>query len=90
MQPITLPDITTTGSAVQVATVGYAKWIQFTALTHDARVGDSNVGSARGASCPSETPVIWPVDTNQGELYSLADIYAYLPSGATLTVTYGA
>jgi hypothetical protein len=89
MQVVTLPDITTTGSAVQLAASGMAKWIAFTALTDPARVGDSNVGSARGVEVPAGETVVFPICRSVGDHYSLSQIYVYLSSGGTLSVTYG-
>lgn len=90
MQPVSMPDITTTGQAVQLAASGGARWIAFTALTQDARVGDANVGSARGVDVPKGTTVVFPPSSVLNENYALAGIYVYITSGGTLTVTYGA
>ena len=89
MQPITIADITTSGSPQQIATNGRARWIQFSALTHDARIGDSNVGAAHGANVPSETTVVWPPSPDPNEYYTLANVYVYVASGGTVCITYG-
>lgn len=90
MKATTLPDITTSGSAVQVAASGRARWVAFTALSDPVRVGDASVGAAQGVQVPSGQTVVFPPSSDTNEVYSLANLYVYISSGGTLTVTYGA
>lgn len=86
----TLPDITSTGSAQQVTTSGMeAKWIAFGASGGSVRIGDSSVGSARGVQIASGGVLVLPLHPEHGERYRPSQIWAYLGSGATLTISYG-
>ena len=92
----TLPDIAGDNAVHQLSTtVVYAKWVQFSASggASAPRVGDSNVSSSRGLAVPSATaatspPVDFPIPSDPLESYTLNELYAYVPTGTTLTITY--
>jgi hypothetical protein len=92
MTVTTLADITTTGSAQQLP-AGFARWVAFsvTGSSVSARVGDLNVGAARGVAVVSGAqPLVFPPFADDpGQGYELAEIWVYLASGATMTITYG-
>ena len=89
MTPVTLADITTTASKVQIAATGRARWVAYTALAQAARVGDASTGAAQGVDVPSGQTVIFPPSPDPNEFYNLSTLYCYITSGGTLTVTYG-
>ena len=94
----TLPDIAGDNAAHQLtASLIYAKWVQFTAAggTGSPRVGDANVSASRGLAVPSAVastspPVDFPIVSDPLDNYALNSLYAYVPTGTTLTITYGA
>lgn len=55
-----------------------------------ARVGDTNVSSSRGAAVSAgATPLV--LAPNPGDLfdfYDLSQLFAFIPSGATLSISY--
>jgi hypothetical protein len=92
MTPQTIADITPNGSATAIGAAGIkATWIIFVASGTTIRVGDSNVGAARGSNIPTGVPVLWPrCDFNQGR-YDLGSVYVYGGSGSDkVSITYGA
>lgn len=92
MRIYTLADITgaSAPAAVLDATAGEAKWIQFTCTgSGSARVGDSNASATRGTPVPAGSGLLFPVNAEPFERYSLNQIYAYVPTGASLSITYG-
>lgn len=97
MKIFALPDISGDGAAHQlVATSTKAKWVSFSAIGNGpVRIGDASVTSSRGVSVPGVatvggTPVVFPPDgSDMTAIYDLSMIYAYVPSGTTLTISYG-
>ena len=90
----TLPDIVGPSTATFTIPAGQtnkARWIIFTASGSTAAVvGDSNSGAARGARLVPSIPITYPQNScDVTDLYDLTNMTAYVPSGTTLTVTYG-
>jgi hypothetical protein len=75
-----------------------AKWILFTATTAAsagvqgavvAGKGDT-VGPVNGAHLQQNVPVLYPPNpTDPTDVYQLSQMQVYVPSGVTLTITYG-
>lgn len=74
-----------------------AKWILVTAsgagaATQGATIagkGDT-VGAVNGAHLPPNVPVLYPPNpTDATDVYQLSQLQVYVPSGLTLTITYG-
>ena len=63
-------------------------WVQLTVNGGDCRVGDSNTTSIRGIPITDGNSTFFPPIVPPYNSYVLADIYAYLPTGAKLTVSY--
>ena len=87
----TIADITPNGVAVPIGTAGrQASWIQFVATGTSIRVGDSNIGAARGLKVSATVPTLFPpVEFNMGRL-DLGTVYVYGASGSdSVSVTYG-
>lgn len=94
----TSADITMTGSAVQFSTTGAARWIQIIAPAGNAqtvRVGDSNVGTSRGAAVAAGGGFMLPPipvatgGTVTDVLYQFSTIYFFGTSSDKVTVTWG-
>jgi hypothetical protein len=86
-----LPDISGTGSAVQVAsTVGGAAAIQFVAPSTNASTArwafSSSVSATFGGILPPGAGQFLPVVTPNS--YPLSKLYVYVASGDKLTITY--
>lgn len=87
----TLADIAGAGATVALTTdrsLIARGWVQFTVVGNDGRVGDSNVGASRGTPLTDHQGMFYPPITGFEDAYVLADLYAYLPVGATLSVAY--
>ncbi len=68
---------------------GAARVIFITPTGGNARLGDTNVGSARGALLKQDVTVTLPEDVaDRTASYDLAQVFAYVPSGTTLTVAW--
>jgi hypothetical protein len=88
----TLPDIVGAGATVAL-TADRSKiangWVQFVSTGGVVRIGDSLVSVARGIPVPDGSAMFYPVISPQwSDAYVLADSYAYIPVGATLSVSY--
>jgi hypothetical protein len=82
----TRTDITGTNAAVQVATSGTARWVQFVAAaanTAPVRVGPSTVTSTSGASVAPGGGLMLPY---KGDNYQLPNLYVYVATGDTVSV----
>ncbi len=67
-----------------------AQWVQFIVTgSGTVRLGDSNTSSTRGAPIPAGGSQFFPYK-GTSNFYPLAGIYAYIPTGATLSVLYDA
>jgi hypothetical protein len=85
----TRTEITGTAAAVQIASSGVARWVQFVADPGNAaavRVGDSTVTSTSGARVAAGGGLLLPY---QGANYTLASIYVYIASGDKVSVLWG-
>lgn len=84
----TIADIAGDNAVHQIALSQQARWIQFTVTgTGTVRVGDSNVGASRGI--PVAGGSSWTSPTlERFARYQVNEFYAYVPSGATLSVAY--
>lgn len=88
----TLPDIAGTSLATRlVATSGpRARWILLASEVGVSNVGDSLVSATRGVDLPIGIPVLLPENgADPTDTYDLFNTYVFVPSGSTLTVTYG-
>ena len=83
-----LADLVGANSAVPLASAGIARQVMLTIATGtgSVRIGDSTVSSSKGASVPT-TGLILTFSPFLGETYSLNQIYAYIPTGTTLSVS---
>lgn len=85
-----IADIAGDNAAHQLAGSGRARRIFLTSLTGASRFGDANVSSSRGVSLPAGVPVVISVsDADLGDGFDLSKCYAYVATGATLTISYG-
>jgi hypothetical protein len=88
-----LPDITGTGVAVQLASPNItARWVQIVVSgAGTVKYGGPNASPANGIPVAAGGGMFLPVLTADGlstSPYSLAGIYAYIPVGATVSVAY--
>lgn len=88
----TLADIAGDGAKHQLTTsLLTAKYVCFTATggSTPPRVGDTNVSASRGVAVPiAGPPVELPMPTDTFDVYSLNAIFAFVPNGTTLSITY--
>lgn len=88
----TIADITPGGTATQLSNnpALFATWVTITPSSSTMRVGDANVGSARGALLASGIPytIPSPGTADQARLY-LSQIYVYGSGGDKVSITYG-
>jgi len=86
----TIADITPNGSKVQVSVASIkATWIKFVANGSTIRVGDTNVGAARGLNLPTGVLVSFDrLDVHQG-FYDLSALYLYGTGTDKVSITYG-
>lgn len=93
MQVYTLPDISPNGTAVALfpALPQQAVWVTIAAPSTnsaDARYGDSNVSSSRGATIPKGTSqTLFRADYQQ-QGYDLSRTYVWASGSDKLTITY--
>ena len=88
-----LADIVGADSAVTIATPNItARWVQFIVTgAGTVRIGGSNTSIAVGLPVAAGAGMFLPVQTQDAgstSPYSLREIKAYIPSGATLSVAY--
>ena len=92
----TLPDISPAGVATPLVVASpnipvYARWVQVGCNASGGRVGDSNIGNARGSIVPPSNTlplqIGYMIQEGQG-LYDLTQIYVFHAS-ATFSVTFG-
>jgi hypothetical protein len=89
-----LTDISGSSATVQLSASGSARWIQFIAPTANmsvVRIGDSNIGTTRGAAVAPGGGFMMPVIVSPSEpagatRYSLSGIYYYVATGDKLSV----
>ena len=87
----TIADITPNGAAVALsATEGaLATWIKLTATGATIRVGDANVGAARGVLLASGVPFELPRGDFDQQPYPLTGVYVYGTGTDKVSITYG-
>lgn len=69
---------------------GRARRVYLGATGGTCRFGDTNVAAARGVSIPQNIVVVVEAsDADVTDFIDLTTLYAYIPSGTTLTVTTG-
>lgn len=92
MQLLDLPDIVGDNAVHQLNSgVLYARFVKLTAVSGACRVGGSTVSATRGVSIPSGQTMHLDLDgADITEQFTLNQINAYVPSGTTLTISYGA
>lgn len=66
----------------------FASAVYFNSVGGQSRVGDSTVDSSHGVAVPSNAAFHLFTPAGQLEKFRLADISAYVATGATLTVSY--
>jgi hypothetical protein len=92
MQLITIADIVGANTKVPIlATAGLkARFLVLTPLGGNCRVGDTNTSASQGAALIQNTTTVIPLDgADRPSTYALSSNFAYVPSGTTLTVSYG-
>lgn len=85
----TLPDITMTGSAIQLASSGTAWWVQVKANASNTgviRVGDANVSATRGADLAAGAAFLFPY---RGDPYALSGLYVFGSASDKVSVLIG-
>ncbi len=88
----TLPDIAGSSTAVRlVATSGLkARWIKVTSEVGVSNIGDASVSATQGVDCPVGVPVTLESNgADATDVYDLYNTWVWVPSGSTLTITYG-
>jgi hypothetical protein len=86
----TVADITPGGVATALGAEGIkATWITIVANGTSIRVGDKNVGSARGIVVPTGTSVTLPRGAFDQQGYYLDQVFVYGTSSDKVSVTYG-
>ena len=89
---VNLADIAGANTTVQISsTNATARWIDFVVTgSGTVRIGDSLSSSTRGLPVPTGSGYTTPPMNDQAGSppYSLAAFYAYIPTGATLSVAY--
>lgn len=87
----TLPDIAGTNTTVRLSSTPgkRARHVYLTSIGGLTRWGDSNTGVAQGNELPSGASVIiYANEADPTDLIDLYNLYVYVASGATLTVSY--
>lgn len=87
---VELADIAGDNGVHQIATTGVARAVYFSIATGSGvpRIGSSTTSSSKGIGVPTAGLVLQePTDLN--DRWALSSIYAYVPSGTTLSVSYG-
>ena len=93
----TVPDISGTGSAVQLAATGTARWCQLVAPagnTSVVRWGDSAITTSRGSIIAAGAgqfipPMVGPNPGGGSGVFSLSTVYVLVQSGDKITATCG-
>ncbi len=86
----TVADITPGGTPTALGPEGIkATWIKLTASGTSIRVGDSNVGSARGLAIPTGVTVTIERGDFDQQGYYLNQVFVYGTSSDKVSVTYG-
>lgn len=95
MQLYTAPDIIGANAAVPIIGANWpagnpkkARMIMWCSQGGQAAVGDSNVGAARGAHLTAAAQIVWPESKDLTQTYDLTLMYAYVPTGTQLTMTF--
>jgi hypothetical protein len=86
---ISLIDITGAGTTVPIAfPTGFAAWwVQFIVTgTGTVRLGDSTTTSGKGLPIVSGAGMFTPIASGEANFYHSNEFYAYIPTGATLSV----
>ena len=88
-----LPDIVGSNATAPLANPNVtARWVQFIVTgAGTVRLGGPSAGPTRGLPIPAGAGFLMPVQTQDGgstSPYSLREINAYVPTGATLSVGY--
>ena len=88
-----LADITGSNATAALSPTNItARWVQFIVTgAGTVRIGQSNVSATLGLPIPAGGGMFLPVQTADGQStspYGLGGIYAYVPTGATLSVAY--
>lgn len=66
-----------------------ARRLFLTAHSGSARLGDASVTAARGVELPTDVEVtVSASDADPTDSIDLSAVYAYVPSGTTLTISY--
>lgn len=90
MQLGTIADITPGGTPTALGPEGIkATWIKLVATGTTCRVGDKNVGSARGALLPAGVPVTLERGDFDQQGYYLDQVFVYGSGGDKVSGTYG-
>jgi hypothetical protein len=86
----TVADITPGGVATALGAEGIkATWIKITATGATIRVGDSNVGSARGSLLATGVPYTLERGDFDQQGYYLNQVFVFGSGGDKVSVTYG-
>lgn len=86
----TVADIVGANTKVPIGAAGQrTRRLMITASGGAARFGDTNAAAARGLLLPQNVPVtISASDADRTDTMDLGSVYAYIPSGTTLTVAF--
>jgi hypothetical protein len=87
----TAADFTSSGSAQQIASASKeCRRLWLTAIGVAARFGDANVGAAQGVELPVGIEVTFAAsDSDDTDTIHLDQCYLFVPSGSTVTVSWG-
>lgn len=88
----TLPDVVGDSTAKRlVSTPGArARWIKLCSEVGVSNVGDASVLAAQGVDLPAGVPVTLESNgADPTDVYDLYNTWVFVPSGSTLTITYG-
>jgi len=91
MQISTLADIAGAGATVPLTTgAAQARALYLTAIGGTARFGDSSVTAAQGVELPDGVMCAFGVNNDDRvDTIQLNQAHVYVPSGTTVTVSYG-
>jgi hypothetical protein len=86
----TLPDITGDNAKHQLSSSDiHVRALYFGVIGGSCRVGDVNTSATQGVQITAlRTLQVGPDPGDFGEVVSLDNVYAYVPSGSTLTISY--
>jgi hypothetical protein len=85
-------DIAGANAKVQISSTAgaQARRLWLCAFGGNARFGDVNVAAARGVELKQDVPAVFSAsDGDATDTIDLTAAYAYVPSGTTLTVSWG-